>query len=627
MKLKLRKSWSYLLVSSVSIAGLAGCANTSVKTSAVKDDVTASETTQAVSTATPADEQLSPADRAWRDAVNKSTNNFSNDRFVLAARYGQRSLVRYMLQSGVDVNAVDVYGDTALISAAGGGHLAVVGDLLVAGADIDTVNDAGHTALMNAAMKGRADVVELLLDEDADIAVETGAGETALTKAVQYGSRVVADILLVRGADPNVQNTFKSSSPLSGYTPLMHAVNKGLVRKDADWIGIVDDLLDANADPNIKNNHGESALSIAEKINFKEAMFALKESGAYDEVRYANLSEKKSLIKAARYNDAGKVAQLLDDGADPNATDRALVTPLLAAAYGGDKEVVTMLIEAGARINRQPEGLHDWLFSATRAPLSEHVLMEAVQRGDTALMMAARRGNADVVAILLRAGAWANRANRRGDTPIFMAAAGGHTEVVEMLLDYGVNPNVRELANRTNTITTVLSEVGRNTPLIKAAEGGHLKTVEALIKAGADVNVQGFMEKTALVVAVSRGDARISELLLLNGADANKADGTGLTSLMLAAKNGNGKIVSKLLEYQADVNAHAQPVHDYASATNVIGVAGATALIFAARGGHTDVVQSLLEAGADPGLTDSHGKTAMSEAENNGYTEVVQLLQ
>lgn len=70
------------------------------------------------------------------------------------------SVVRYMLDRGVDVNAKDSAGNTALIAAATAGQWEMTDLLLKAGADVNAVNSSGNTALMGAVAKGNIEITK-----------------------------------------------------------------------------------------------------------------------------------------------------------------------------------------------------------------------------------------------------------------------------------------------------------------------------------------------------------------------------------------------------------------------------------------------------------------------------------
>ncbi|KDO17787.1 hypothetical protein SPRG_16807 [Saprolegnia parasitica CBS 223.65] len=55
--------------------------------------------------------------------------------------------------------------------------------------------------------------------------------------------------------------------------------------------------------------------------------------------------------------------------------------------------------------------------------------------GETALMLAARMGQTDVVRCLLKANAKVNLKNNRGETALWLAALSGHVDVVKQLLE------------------------------------------------------------------------------------------------------------------------------------------------------------------------------------------------
>lgn len=63
--------------------------------------------------------------------------------------------------------------------------------------------------------------------------------------------------------------------------------------------------------------------------------------------------------------------------------------------------------------------------------------------GNTALILAAARNNAEAVRVLMSAGAMADRANdKSGDTPLLVAAYNGYWAVARALLAGGADPNL-----------------------------------------------------------------------------------------------------------------------------------------------------------------------------------------
>ncbi|CAN6208917.1 unnamed protein product [Urochloa humidicola] len=181
-----------------------------------------------------------------------------NSPLHLAAAKGHHEIAALLLENGADVNARNIYGQTALMQACRFGHWEVVQTLLVfrcnvskvdslssrtalhvaaagghvkcarlllaaaaaAGGGARFVNRAasgGVTALHLAALHGHADCVHLLIDEHADLAAHTlpcvaspmgsiGAGSTPLHYAAAGGEVKCCQILVSRGADRTAIN-------------------------------------------------------------------------------------------------------------------------------------------------------------------------------------------------------------------------------------------------------------------------------------------------------------------------------------------------------------------------------------------------------------------------------------
>lgn len=596
--------------------GLAACG--SPQTAGVKP--TESES---VATAAPAPEPLSLIETA----ADSPLVDPSPERLVLGARYGQTGAVTYLLDGGMDVDARDAYGNTALIAAASDGRKQMVSLLLARGADVNATNKKDLTALMGAAVKGDYQLVHQLIKVGAAVNARNNEGETALHMAVQYGHYDAVKVLLNGGANPNLRNTVRPNFDNSGFTPLMYAATHGRTRARVDWVALTRLLVDNGADPNLTSNHGEAALNYARNQNDAAVIVALKKAGAKDEQVYAGLNADESLLKAARTGDVIKVEQLLADGADPNSANKNGVLPLLAAAFEGQPKTVRALVEGGAEVNLVPAGLSQFALSKSHAPLSERELMEAAARGDTALHAAVRQGHPRVVRYLLEHDARASLANRHGETPLLVAAGNGNVGLVKLLLANAADPNTLEQDNRRNRLALAKHAIGRNSVLIVAVAKGYEEVARALIEAGAVVDYRGFMGKTPLYVAVENGRRNLVRLLLAQGADANIESLTGRSPLMAAAKTGNHRIVADLLHHGANVNAIEAPELGYAREVQAGGAGtGMTALMFAARGGHDKVVVQLLQAGAQANIHNSDGESAQDMAADAGYDDIVQLL-
>lgn len=108
-----------------------------------------------------------------------------------------------------DINAHDVYGNTALMVAAADGDFAQVQSLLEKGAHVDARGRIGNTALIYAAQEGHVDIVKILVDAGANIAAQNDYRVTAGSLAKGYGHRDIAAALdmVTMQADHSTQKT------------------------------------------------------------------------------------------------------------------------------------------------------------------------------------------------------------------------------------------------------------------------------------------------------------------------------------------------------------------------------------------------------------------------------------
>jgi ankyrin repeat protein len=158
--------------------------------------------------------------------VNRADSN--QEKYLIAATRGKAYVENYINGDeekgieGVDVNSTGVADNNALHKAAENGHEPIVDRLLRCGVEIDALNQFGKTALHKACFYKRIGVIRTLLEAGADPdIVDTSDGWTALHRASRYGHDFVVRLLLMYGADPDMR-TVKCSK----------RTTQGLVDKD-----------------------------------------------------------------------------------------------------------------------------------------------------------------------------------------------------------------------------------------------------------------------------------------------------------------------------------------------------------------------------------------------------------
>jgi ankyrin repeat protein len=123
---------------------------------------------------------------------------------IVAVKLQSMRAVQALLQHpGLNMEAANAAGETALMLAALKGDLATSRLLLDRGAKVDR---AGWSPIHYAATGPEPKVVALLLDRGAPVNAASPNGSTPLMMAARYGAAESAPLLLDRGADPKRKN-------------------------------------------------------------------------------------------------------------------------------------------------------------------------------------------------------------------------------------------------------------------------------------------------------------------------------------------------------------------------------------------------------------------------------------
>ncbi len=290
--------------------------------------------------------------------------------------------------------------------------------------------------------------------------------------------------------------------------------------------------LEAGVSPDFPDGDFATPLGRAAEHAQEDAVRLLLAAGAS-----ASPSRDSTLHRAVRGGSASVVRLLLDAGADTAAQQGPRSeTPLLLATAEGKAELVALLLQhSRAELGVCTEDDHGLY------PLHE----------------AARRGNANMVQLLLAAGADIDQQTKEGMTPLHLCPE----SLVPRLLAAGADVNDRGRDGWTPLHCAVLRrDVGKvrallkagacaELPLIACDEDGEAPYAPFAVVApdGLEREQQVYGGSTALHLAAAHASADILQLLLEYGADTRARDANGFTPLTVAALEGRLEQVRLLL--------------------------------------------------------------------------------
>ncbi|KAL8803232.1 MAG: hypothetical protein Q9200_006298, partial [Gallowayella weberi] len=403
-------------------------------------------------------------------------------------------LVRHLLTADANVNYRKAHKKPPAIElAVRWGDRGIVRALIEAGADPNSCYDGhdGIPALCIAVHTQDKDMVTLLLDAGCDINNPQGRlqGQTVLGAAVESGDIDMVYYVLDLGADPHDPSAFDKS-----------------FKQDST---VLDLLLRNHAAryPQGRKNWGGELLHKAIRTNNLQLFKRLLREGA--DANSCSETTGLDFIEWTPFGHAVAISNHVHNefvelllqqnqitGCTPETTvsntvfgnmyqvmQRSVtVTAFLAAIGCGCLSTVKLMVRHGADVN---------------FPAKSKIKRTPLQR-------AAELGNMEIVRFLLSCGADVNgaAAQRGGGTALQLAAIGGYIQVVRVLLEYG------------GDLCGPPSKTYGRSALEGAAEHGRLDMVTVLLKAGAGNGGKDFPEfERAIFFAEENGHGFIAELL------------------------------------------------------------------------------------------------------------------
>lgn len=386
-------------------------------------------------------------------------------------RANSQELVEFFIHtSGVDVNARNDLNETSLNIALSNRQYAIAEQLIDAGAVVDMAHSSGKNILHRAAMNGDITLAQFLLDNGANINSKDEHQNTALTIALESNQLSMAELLYKRQAHIDLSGEKVAdifyAAVRQGETPLLKL------------------LLEFGVSPNVTRVDKPAAAFVAITADRPEILALMLQHGLNPKVE--NDKGISLLANAARFC-TPCINVLLDydasiefggqGGQKPGGFMQA--SPLLWAVSSRKYDAVEILIKAGANVS-------------------------AVSSENTTALSSAAAGDAELVKLLLQAGADPNQRSRSQWPALIMASSSGNSSIIDLLIQSGADVN--------------LGNWHGFTPLHAAVQAGHIPRLQMLLAAGADINQRTRRGWTALTEAKYQGNFDIADWLTKRGA-------------------------------------------------------------------------------------------------------------
>lgn len=242
---------------------------------------------------------------------------------------------------------------------------------------------------------------------------------------------------------------------------------------------------------------------------------------------------------------------------------------------------------------------------ALKLLLNKHDALDTHDAPPMQLMLqkAAEKSHATVLAFLLD-----SNPKIATDSHLASSAAWGGMEVYKFLLSK--NPDIINWNFDHFGDAVIIAVKTQNIPFLRFLLDNGADPGRSLTESGR------FIRSLAVEVAVLQSTEEIVRILVSHGAVLAQTE-----ALQLAAALGRLGMIRCLLDEGADVNGMLDPDSAFGDPTD------GSALHSAANGGHYDTVKFLLERGADSGLQDTAGQTALVRAQSKNHKEIVRMLE
>ena len=327
------------------------------------------------------------------------------------------SLTSYLAEGG-NIEAPQSWGRTLLMIAAESNQLDVIEYLLNHGANPESIGENGRTALISASLRGRYEIVEYLIQRGVDVNKRGRNDSNALHYAAQNNKYNIVRLLIESGGDYNQINKF-------GWTAILYALDDS-AEKDKGISTSAEYLLASGSRLDIKSQHIEDIAFLSAESGNLDVLKLLFSYGFNLDVK--DIWRNSLIFQAVKHPHV--LSFLIDRGLSVNEKNSDGHTPLFVALNNRSFDSISLFLNNGANPDITDRKGKSLLIEAADLQMPKLVRQLIIAganpcmvdySGNNALHYAALAGDPETVRLLLIAGLDPNQVNGDGFSPLTLA--------------------------------------------------------------------------------------------------------------------------------------------------------------------------------------------------------------
>lgn len=501
----------------------------------------------------------------------------------------------------------------------------------------------GLTLMHKMAAKNKIVAIEWLATKGAPLSFEDNSGETPLMLAAKSGYIEAIKLLIKLGAEPEYKNKH-------GRIAIQEAVRSGQIHS---YLALKEHTKNLNhIDSEGRNILFDAVLSNNDKM--------VKEVLLNEDIDRTILDNEGSNIFSLQpgYSNQNIISELIKGGVDPLLKDgngRNFLFHMLKGSLS-NSEIFYDLIEDGADINITDNNGNSILIEAVRILIEDseykekmediskfiHIICDegidtkiANKNGESALMLAIKQDDIDIIKILLNSGVDTDVLDNNKDTPLSLIAIKGrkYLEIINLLLDYGANPNIKDINGQTIIEKLIEAELhitnGKKIPTklkrkLDLEEGLYYSVLqEVVVKADVNLKQLNSLNEPYFYEAAMSGNVDLVRLLVHYGADINQCDSEDLNILYkYMATNPDSNKTLELKKYYSNLK---NLIHLGAD-VNARDSFGGITLHKAILDNDLQTIKILMASGADLNAIDNRGRHMLHNSMWKNKVKVFRLI-